>query len=210
MKKIVLVFLMAFLFASCNWVDTPKVEDKTTETDKVSDKTPENKNSEDKTSEEDKTPEEKVVWDYKEHNSTGFSFMYPKDWEFSKNKGIVQVLSPLWEGDLFAENVNFIEQDYKTFNLDYDTFYKQNVAGVKNMLKSKSGEVVSEEDVKVAWKDAKKLIYNFVMQWVNIKTTQYFLDNDGKAYIITFTNKKEAPDEKKEEFTKILESFKLK
>ncbi len=215
MKKAIILVSLVFLFVSCNNTgnvgnDTNTWASNNTETKKdvKTDKTTETKDV--KTTEENKDTKKEIPSGYKEYDSSNYSFNYPDSWKLTEAKNMIQVISTLWAWDLFAENVNFIEQDYKVFNLDYKTFYDQNIIGIKNMLDSKSGKIVSEEDVKVAWKDAKKLIYNFEMQWTKIRTTQYYVDGDGKAYIITFTNKEDAPDEKKEEFKNILESFKLK
>lgn len=152
-------------------------------------------------------------WNNKVSDSRfNYEVSYPSTWEQKNLEWVIDfaLVSPLsWTWDIFTENVNFLSQDYSIL-WTFDEFYKENVKQIESGFKEFNISIKSQEDVTIpAWK-AKKIIYTFDTNWTIIQTTQYFIDHNSIAYLITIANEAKNPDLFKDDIKMIVDSFKFK
>ncbi len=147
---------------------------------------------------------------YKLYNDfSTFSFIYPEAWDLSVESWLLHAIASNYDNEKFLKSVSFTSQDFASKSMEFNKYYRVNLNAIKNSFKSNSWELISEENVDIAWLKWKKLVYTLSLKWLETKITQYFLHKSGKSYVITFTNNK-LEDFSEGEVKNIMENFKLK
>lgn len=149
---------------------------------------------------------------WKEHKKDNYSIQFPDEWRLDKSglMGAKFILfSPLdGENDNFSENVNLLIQDLTGKDIDLETFTDITEKQIKEFFKD--GKLLESTRVKKSGHPAQKIIYYGKQQGMTLKWMQYFWVLNEKAYVLTFTSKKETYGQYIEEVEQIMDSFKVK
>lgn len=132
-----------------------------------------------------------------------YSISIPEDWSFSESNPGTEfiVKSPLSTkpNDMFAENVNLMVQEVGNMTMDeYMNLTKQQFLGMN----------VSDLRI-VDVKGKKELEYSFKYAGSELKVLQYLWLENRKAYILTYTDMKDAYGMHIKLGRKVLDSFEL-
>lgn len=151
-----------------------------------------------------------ILW--KTLTQNNYTIQYPSNWELSQ-KGEMNtsffIFSPFdSDKDIFRENVNLLIQDLSGKNIDLNKYVEISEKQIKSLITNSN---ISESiRLKKNDKQYHKIIYSGEQGAFKLMFIQYYWVIDNKAYVLTFTSKKDTYNSFKETANKILDSFELK
>lgn len=136
-----------------------------------------------------------------------FALTYPETWQM--REGIlgtaVTILSPLKNSDdHFAESLNVITEEVSP-TTTLDGYYTASEENIKNYFSR--FKLLKNEPATVGSYPGRMLVYQLSQGSVHLRTTQFFVLKDGRAYIITLTNLQSEPNTLLKEMTAMAKSF---
>ena len=136
----------------------------------------------------------------------GFTLKIPTNWEILEDKFGVDLigLAPASGPDLFRENFNILSIKLDT-PITSEKFYEYNLQSLSQLLVD--FDLENSEDVTIDNVKAKKIIFTHTMGVVNAKVIQYFMLENNKAYVLTFTAARLDFDKIRPQFEQIANSF---
>jgi hypothetical protein len=142
-------------------------------------------------------------------NKTEFKISYSSDLkldESGKNGMIFLLLTEKTNSeDNFAENINLMKQDLEKLNLNLDKY----VEITENQI-AERGKLIESKRFKRNGTEYQRLVYESFINNFDLKFLQYDFYKNNKAYILTFSAKKEEFDRYLKSMEEIMKSFKLK
>lgn len=106
----------------------------------------------------------------------------------------------------FAENLNLIIQNLENTGVDLDKFVEIS----EGQIKTVNSTLLESKRCKLNGKEAQKLIYEGRFGDFDLKFQQYYIVDNYKAYILTYTAKKTHFDTYLGDMEATMTSFKLK
>jgi serine/threonine-protein kinase len=142
-------------------------------------------------------------------NKTEFKISYTSDLkldESGKNGLIFLLLTEKSDSeDNFAENINLIKQDLDKLNLNLDKYVE-----ITEKQITEKGKLIESKRLKKYGLEYQRLVYEAFLNNFDLKFLQYDFVKNNKAYILTFSAKKEEFDKYLKSMEEIMKSFKLK
>jgi len=117
-----------------------------------------------------------------------FTLQYPSDWEYQENTfgSHIMIFSPSASDDTFRENIGVITEELPAdLELDVDSYYNEAKSQLTSVIEN--FKEVSNENIKVAGYDAKKVQYLGTQGEDTYKWQQVFFIKDNMTYVITYT-----------------------
>ncbi len=141
-------------------------------------------------------------------NGENYIIKYPNTWELNQSGQMGMtfgLFSPVGlYGDQFRENVNLIEQDISSQDLDLAGYIEVSENQIKTLLQA-STIIESKRE-----KDYHKIIYTGTMGRYKLKFHQRYWVKNGNAYVLTFTAEIGEYDNYNEIALQIMDSFEFK
>lgn len=152
---------------------------------------------------------------YKDYNSKEYTISYEQSWQLKiPQKNLVQFFSNKEnEKDTFQENFNVIIQDLSGQNMTIDSYSDLTIGQITNAIGKES--ILEFKDVEVQGTNGKEIIYKMPIssptgQREELKLKQRWFIKADKAYLLTFTAKKDTYSKYIETAEQMFNSFKLK
>jgi hypothetical protein len=123
-----------------------------------------------------------------ENSEYDFAMQYPADWSAEEGAygSVVAFISPVDEGDLFAENINILTEEIPDeLDLNLNGYVNLNKTQLENFITEY--ELVDEGDVDLNGTDAKYLVYQGTQGVNTLKWYQVYTLTDDQAFVITST-----------------------
>jgi len=141
-----------------------------------------------------------------------YSLKYPNNWEINKSGQMGTqfiIFSQLTsESDNFRENINLIIQDLTGYNIELNEYVEISKKQIATMLTD--CKIISSERVKKDGKEFHKSLYSGRQGIFDLQFEQYYLIENNKAYVLTFTCETSEFSNFKKIGEEILNSFSIK
>ncbi|ELI6456126.1 hypothetical protein RRM46_002371 [Flavobacterium psychrophilum] len=142
-------------------------------------------------------------------NKTEFKISYSSDLkldESGKNGMTFILLTERTNSeDNFSENINLMKQDLEKLNLNLDKYVE-----ITEKQVTEKGKLIESKRLKRNGTEYQRLVYEAFLNNFDLKFLQYDFIKNNKAYILTFTAKKEEFEKYLKNMEEIMKSFKLK
>jgi len=137
-----------------------------------------------------------------------FSVQYPSKWTFQENAygSIVMFFAPTSEWDKIKENLSVIKEDTKKIITSEQYYQSSKELLVKSLTDFSE---ISNQNIKIDWIDAKKIIYKRTLWDTKLQVEQVLLIKDKAAYIFTYTATPETFDDYIKNIDQIINSFSI-
>lgn len=145
--------------------------------------------------------------DTKEISRKGFSIQYDSSFrldESGQNGTEFYLFTPTSPGDDFSENINLMIQNLGVLKYDLNQFI---VLSEKQI--TASGKLVESIRKKENGQEYHVLVFEAQMNGFDLKFLQYDYVKNDKAYVLTYTAKREEFENYRKEMEKVMNSFKL-
>lgn len=155
----------------------------------------------------EKTSVSKEAKGLKEINRNGYSIQYDSSFrldESGKNGTEFYLFTATGSGDNFAENINLMIQNLGVLKYDLNQF----VALSEKQIKA-NGKIIESIRKNKNGQEFHILIFEAKMNGFDLKFLQYDYVRDDKAYVLTFSAKKDEFENYRKEIVKVMDSFKL-
>ena len=107
--------------------------------------------------------------------------------------------------DNFVENINLMKQDLENLNLNLDKYVE-----ITEKQINENGKLLESKRLKRNGSEYHRLVYEAFLNNFDLKFIQYDFIKNNKAYVLTFTAKKEEFEKYEKNMEEIMKSFKLK
>ena len=152
---------------------------------------------------------QKKIEGWKSLDEKNYSIQYPPEWELNQSgqMGLDFILfSPLENAkDQFRENVNLVTEDVAGKNIDLNKYTKLCEEQIKTMITN--SVLLDSKRIKVGDINYHRTIFTGVQGIYNLKFVQYYMVENEKAYVVTFTCTQATYSAFKEVGENILNSF---
>ena len=142
-------------------------------------------------------------------NKTEFKISYSSDLkldESGKNGMVFLLLTEKTNSeDNFAENINLMKQDLEKLNINLDKFVE-----ITEKQITERGKLIESKRLKKNGTEYQRLVYEALLNNFDLKFLQYDFVKNNKAYILTFSAKKEEFEKYLKDIETIMKSFTLK
>ncbi|MEZ5172105.1 MAG: hypothetical protein R2850_00980 [Bacteroidia bacterium] len=142
----------------------------------------------------------------------GYTVEIPLAWSIDTSgtmgTDLIAFLPKTSEDDNFSENLNIIIQDLKGMDIDLKKFTEISVKQVKSMVGEDA--LTENEFYQTDAGPYHKLVYNGKIGMLDLTTIQHFFVRNEKAYIITFSIKKNETDSYKNLAEQVMNTFRIK
>lgn len=149
--------------------------------------------------------------DWKSFKKSDYSISYPSDWNIDTSRVLGSdafFFSPKEsEADKFSENVNILVQNLKGMNINLDRFVEISEGQIKNLVTD--GQLLESKRISENGKEFQRLVYTGRQGVFSLKTIQYYIIVNEKAYVITFVSEVSMYDKYERVGLKVLDSFRL-
>lgn len=145
--------------------------------------------------------------DTREISRKGFSIQYDSSFRLDdsgRNGTEFYLFTPTAPGDNFSENINLMIQNLGVLKYDLNQF----IALSEKQIKA-SGKLIQSVRKNENGQEYHILIFEAKMNGFDLKFLQYDYVKDDKAYVLTFSAKKEEFENHLEAIEKVMNSFKL-
>ncbi len=137
---------------------------------------------------------------------TDYGMTYPADYvldETGENGTTFFLKIPSKDSNTdFVSNINLMVQDLEGLNLDLDGFVAMTEGQMKGV-----GEIIQTKRMKVDKTEFHSLIFEGNINGFDLKFLQYDYVKDNKAYVLTYTAKKDEFDKHFTQAKKVMDSF---
>lgn len=154
-----------------------------------------------------KTETPKLENGSKEINRNGYSIVYDSDFrldESGRNGVDFYLFMPMNHQNDFGENINLMIQNLETLKYDLDQF----VALSENQIKA-SGKLIESVRKKSGEQEFHMIIFEGNFNGLDLKFLQYDFVKDDKAYVLTFSAKRNDFENNLKKAEKVMNSFTL-
>jgi len=144
----------------------------------------------------------------KEIDRNGYSITYDSTFkldESGRNGTEFFLFKPSKPGDEFAENINLMIQNLATLQYDLNQFVRLSEKQIKA-----NGKLVESVRKKAGDQEYHVLIFEGNFNGLDLKIMQYDFVKNDKAYLLTFSAKRNEFDSHQKEVETVMNSFKLK
>lgn len=132
-----------------------------------------------------------------------FTISYPSDWESKEISGIIAFLSPREDADDFSENVNVVVEDISNYPMTLENYVN---LGFKNWQKvNKNIKLLKKSKTQIDDRDA----FYIICDDGDLKYKQYIFIYNLKAYVLTYTGKRENFDKYLNQAEAIMQSIRI-
>lgn len=158
------------------------------------------------------TQHSKDILNFQTIHRGSYSINYPLAWIIDTSRQFgsdLFLLSPN-ESDMdkFKENVNVMVQNLKGLNFDLDKFVQLSENQIKTLVTN--GKIIESKRMHQNGLEFHKLIYSGTQGVFSLKTEQYYIVKDEKAFIVTFISEENQFDKYQVIGEAMLQSFIIK
>lgn len=142
-------------------------------------------------------------------NKTEYQISYSSDLRLNENgkNGMLFLLltEKINSADDFAENINLMQQDLTNLNINLDKYVE-----ITEKQVVEKGKLIESKRLKKNGVEYQRIVYEAIINNFDLKFLQYNFVKNNKAYILTFSAKKEEFAKYLKSMEETMKSFKLK